>query len=92
MTLQHVTFFPDWERFAEMCIGIIRTETGRDPHDRGLQERVGELATQSDGFRGLWPAHNVRGHGDGTKHASTIQSRDLSSRHMKNWQSRPNSA
>ena len=39
-------FYPDWELFAEMCVGIMRTEAGRDPHDRGLQDLVGELSTQ----------------------------------------------
>ena len=34
-------FYPDWELFAEMCVGIMRTEAGRDPHDRGLQDLVG---------------------------------------------------
>ena len=31
-------FYPDWELFAEMCFGIMRTEGGRDPSDRGLQD------------------------------------------------------
>ena len=44
-------FYPDWDRFAEMCVGVMRTEAGRDPHDRGLQDLVGELSTQSDVFR-----------------------------------------
>ena len=30
-------FYPDWDLFAEMCVGIMRTEAGRDPHDRGLR-------------------------------------------------------
>ena len=60
-------FYPDWDRFAEMCVGIMRAEAGRDPHDRGLQELVGELSTQSETFRRLWAAHDVRDHGAGTK-------------------------
>ncbi|WP_435832006.1 hypothetical protein [Nocardia rhamnosiphila] len=36
-------FYPDWELFAEMCVAIMRTEAGRDPHDRDLQNLVGEL-------------------------------------------------
>ncbi len=60
-------FYPDWELFAEMCVGIMRAEAGRDPHDRGLQDLVGELATQSETFRHLWADHNVRSHGAGTK-------------------------
>ncbi len=60
-------FYPDWDRFAEMCVGIMRAEAGRDPHDRGLQELVGELSTRSETFRRLWADHNVRNHGAGTK-------------------------
>ena len=56
-------FYPDWELFAEMCVGIMRTEAGRDPHDRGLQDLVGELSTRSETFRRLWADHNVRTHG-----------------------------
>ena len=60
-------FYPDWELFAQMCVGIMRAEAGRDPHDKGLQDLVGELSTQSETFRALWAAHNVRTHGTGTK-------------------------
>jgi transcriptional regulator with XRE-family HTH domain len=60
-------FYPDWDRFAEMCVGVMRTEAGRNPHDRGLQDLVGELSTRSDVFRRLWADHNVRTHGAGTK-------------------------
>jgi transcriptional regulator with XRE-family HTH domain len=60
-------FYPDWDLFAEMCVSIMRAEAGRDPHDRALQDLVGELCTRSDTFRTLWGAHNVRTHGAGTK-------------------------
>ncbi len=60
-------FYPDWERFAEMCVAIMRTDAGRDPHDTGLQDLVGELSLHSETFRTLWAAHNVRTHGGGTK-------------------------
>jgi transcriptional regulator with XRE-family HTH domain len=60
-------FYPDWDRFAEMCVAIMRTEAGRDPHDTELQDLVGELSTRSDTFRKLWGAHDVRTHGSGTK-------------------------
>ena len=60
-------FYPDWDLFAGMCVGIMRTEAGRDPHDKALQELVGELSTQSEIFRTLWAAHDVRTHGSGTK-------------------------
>ncbi|WP_157426310.1 helix-turn-helix transcriptional regulator [Agromyces salentinus] len=60
-------FYPDWELFAQMCVGIMRVEAGRDPHDRGLQDLVGELTTRSETFARLWSAHDVRTHGTGTK-------------------------
>lgn len=60
-------FYPDWDLFAEMCVAIMRTEAGRDPHDKGLQDLVGELSTRSETFRRLWGAHDVRTHGAGTK-------------------------
>ncbi|MHA6631214.1 MmyB family transcriptional regulator [Pseudonocardia sichuanensis] len=60
-------FYPDWDVFAEMCVAIMRAEAGRDPHDRGLQNLVGELSTRSATFRTLWGAHDVRTHGSGTK-------------------------
>src|SRR3954447_5790915 len=50
-----------------MCVSIMRAEAGRDPHDRALQDLVGELSTRSDTFRTLWGAYNVRTHGAGTK-------------------------
>ena len=46
---------------------ILRTEAGRNPHDRQLHDLVGELSTRSDDFRTRWGSHNVRHHGTGTK-------------------------
>ena len=60
-------FYPDWDLFADMCVAVMRAEAGRDPHNRAIQDLVGELSTQSDTFRRLWGAHNVRTHGTGTK-------------------------
>jgi transcriptional regulator with XRE-family HTH domain len=60
-------FYPDWDLFAEMCVGVMRAEAGRDPHDRGLQDLIGELSTRNETFRRLWADHNVRTHGTGTK-------------------------
>ena len=60
-------FYPDWDLFADMCVAVMRAEAGRDPHNRALQDLVGELSTQSEVFRRLWGAHNVRTHGAGTK-------------------------
>lgn len=60
-------FYPDWDLFAQMCVAIMRAEAGRDPHDAGLQDLVGELSTRSEVFRRLWGSHDVRTHGAGTK-------------------------
>ena len=49
------------------CVAILRTEAGRDPHDKDLHDLVGELSTRSDDFRTRWGAHDVRPHGTGTK-------------------------
>jgi hypothetical protein len=61
-------FYPDWDGAADTCVAILRTEAGRDPHDKDLHDLVGELSTRSDDFRRRWSAHNVRYHGAGTKH------------------------
>ena len=60
-------FYPDWDLLADICVAILRTEAGRDPHDKELQNLVGELSTRSDEFRRRWGAHNVRHHGTGAK-------------------------
>jgi transcriptional regulator with XRE-family HTH domain len=60
-------FYPDWDHFTDVCVAIIRTEAGRDPHDKDLHDLVGELSTRSDEFRRRWGAHNVRHHGAGVK-------------------------
>ena len=60
-------FYPDWDSAADICVAILRTEAGRNPHDRQLHDLVGELSTRSDDFRTRWGSHNVRHHGTGTK-------------------------
>ncbi len=60
-------FYADWDLAADTCVAILRTEAGRDPHDKDLHDLVGELSTRSDEFRRRWGAHNVRYHGAGTK-------------------------
>jgi hypothetical protein len=60
-------FFIEWERVADDTVAMLRTEAGRDPHDRNLTDLVGELSTRSDRFRARWAAHNVRAHQTGAK-------------------------
>jgi transcriptional regulator with XRE-family HTH domain len=61
-------FYPDWNFFADISVAMLRTAAGRDPHDKPLQELVGELSTRSEEFRRRWSAHDVRIHGGGVKH------------------------
>ena len=60
-------FYPDWDAFAEVTVAILRTEAGRDPHNKDLHDLIGELSTRSREFRRLWGAHDVRHHGTGFK-------------------------
>jgi transcriptional regulator with XRE-family HTH domain len=61
-------FYPDWDKAADTTVALLRTEAGRDPHNRDLTDLVGELATRSDAFRVRWAAHDVRLHRTGVKH------------------------
>jgi transcriptional regulator with XRE-family HTH domain len=54
--------FVDWNRAAKECVAGLRIQAGRDPHDRGLSDLVGELSTRSEDFAALWATHNVRLH------------------------------
>jgi transcriptional regulator with XRE-family HTH domain len=60
-------FYDSWPAIADVTVAILRTEAGRDPHDRALSDLVGELATRSDAFRTRWARHDVRLHQCGTK-------------------------
>ncbi|HET9650132.1 MAG TPA: helix-turn-helix transcriptional regulator [Microlunatus sp.] len=60
-------FYPNWELAADTAVAILRTEAGRDPHDKTLHDLIGELATRSLEFRRRWATHDVRLHGGGTK-------------------------
>lgn len=82
------TFYPDWEGNVRQMVALLRAEAGRHPYDRMLSELIGELSTQSDLFRKLWGAHDVREHRTGVKQVHhpvvgdldlTYQSMDLTS-------------
>lgn len=60
-------FFPDYDLSCHTSVSILRTEAGRDPHDRGLTDMIGELCTRSEDFRTRWAAHDVRLHRTGNK-------------------------
>lgn len=61
------SFYRDWDESAEQLVALLRIETGRSPFDRDLSDLIGELTTQSDAFRVLWGAHDVREHRTGRK-------------------------
>jgi transcriptional regulator with XRE-family HTH domain len=61
-------FFTDWNRAAKECVAGLRIQAGRDPHDRGLSDLVGELSTRSQEFAALWATHDVRLHRKTEKH------------------------
>jgi transcriptional regulator with XRE-family HTH domain len=73
-------FYPDWDRVASELVAHLRSEAGRNPHDRQLSDLIGELSTRSDEFRVRWAAHNVRFHRTGTKriHHPVVGELDLS--------------
>ncbi len=45
----------------------LRSEAGRNPHDRDMSDLVGQLSMRSDQFRTRWAQHNVRFHQTGSK-------------------------
>jgi transcriptional regulator with XRE-family HTH domain len=60
--------YPNWDDAADTSVALLRTEAGRDPHDRALVNLVGELTTRSDAFAIRWMRHDVRLHRTGIKH------------------------
>lgn len=60
-------FFVNWTHDADTCVASLRHEAGRNPHDKGLQDIVGELSTLSAEFRVRWSRHDVHGGSPGTK-------------------------
>jgi len=60
-------FFLDFTKVQSDCVAFLRSEAGRDPYDKDLQDLIGELSTRSDHFRQLWAAHDVRYHRTGSK-------------------------
>ncbi|MCA4133439.1 helix-turn-helix transcriptional regulator [Arthrobacter sp. M4] len=60
-------FYPDWNLAANNNVAILRTESGKNPYDKGLGDLIGELSMRSEEFRTRWAAHNVRRHYTGNK-------------------------
>jgi transcriptional regulator with XRE-family HTH domain len=72
-------FFTDWDKTAKDVVAALRSEAGRNPHDRALTDLVGELSTRSQPFRKWWAAHNLRYHQTGRKrlHHPTVGDLEL---------------
>jgi transcriptional regulator with XRE-family HTH domain len=60
-------YYPDWDGAADVTVALLRTEAGRDPHNKELRDLIGELSTLSEEFRTRWATHNVRMHHAGSK-------------------------
>ncbi|GAA1262912.1 helix-turn-helix transcriptional regulator [Arthrobacter pascens] len=71
-------FYPDWRAVAATTVAMLRSEAGRNPHDRELNELVGELTTRSGLFAELWAGHDVRIHTTGSKRFHHPVAGDLS--------------
>ncbi|MGN7201376.1 helix-turn-helix transcriptional regulator [Arthrobacter sp. SAFR-044] len=71
-------FYPDWRAVAATTVAMLRSEAGRNPHDRALNELIGELTTRSGLFAALWAGHDVRIHTTGTKRFHHPVAGDLS--------------
>lgn len=61
------TFWREWDATASDTVAYLRAEAARNPHDRGLSDLIGELATRGQEFRQLWARHDVRFHRTGHK-------------------------
>ncbi|MCU1405422.1 MAG: family transcriptional regulator [Glaciihabitans sp.] len=72
-------FFPDWNKATADIVANLRSEVGRSPHDRGLQDLIGELSARSDVFGTLWASRDVRYHDSGFKrlHHPVVGNLDL---------------
>jgi transcriptional regulator with XRE-family HTH domain len=74
------TFWRDWELAASDAAAYLRTEAARNPHDKGLSDLIGELATRGAHFPPLWAKHDIRFHRTGHKliHHPAVGDLDLS--------------
>lgn len=60
-------FWPDFDRIAADAASMLRLEAGKNPHDPELHRLIGELSTQSELFREMWAAKDVKFHRSGVK-------------------------
>jgi hypothetical protein len=60
-------FWRDYDQIAHDAAAMLRLEAGRNSHDPGLINLVGELSTQSELFRRQWASRDVKYHRSGVK-------------------------
>lgn len=60
-------FYLDLEDIADTCVGMLRAEAARVPHDTELATLIGLLSTHSELFARLWANHDVAAHDHGSK-------------------------
>lgn len=60
-------FYQRLDAVADDTVATLHAAAAHDPHDRDLQELIGELSTRSSDFRRRWGAHDVRQHSTGAK-------------------------
>ncbi|MDP9886103.1 transcriptional regulator with XRE-family HTH domain [Sinomonas atrocyanea] len=60
-------FYPDWKKNMDEVVATLRGYAGRNPHNKGLTDLIGELAAGSKDFSTRWAAHDVRFHRTGIK-------------------------
>ncbi|WP_329138461.1 helix-turn-helix transcriptional regulator [Streptomyces sp. NBC_01476] len=60
-------FYGDWNVTADVLVALLRAEAGRNPHERAMQDLVGELTTLSPEFRTRWATYNILIHKRGEK-------------------------
>lgn len=67
----------DWESVARFVVASFRTDATRAGAARSVQAMVDELCERSADFAALWREHDVRTHGEGTKHLRHPQAGDI---------------
>lgn len=60
-------FYPDRKKNMDEVVATLRGYAGRNPHNKGLTDLIGELAAGSKDFSTRWAAHDVRFHRTGLK-------------------------
>ncbi|TFD67778.1 helix-turn-helix transcriptional regulator [Cryobacterium ruanii] len=78
-------FWRDYDQIANDAAAMLRLEAGRNPHDPGLIQLVGELSTQSELFRQRWASRDVMHHRSGLKriHHPVVGDLDLNYESME---------